>query len=423
MRRFYNICAFAALVIAVVACMKEPIGDDVKNPDVEINIPHSSDYIGFTTETITRGILVEERYMPYSFGVLGYKYDYGYSWVGQRAVAKLNVFNIDNDTNKATSALKVNYEDGYYTYEAENAQAEDNGLIRWGSERYTFFAYYPYEINSIVSSALTMDGAPYLEYTFSKDNTSLMADIITGKRIDLLAGDYNNTVPFDMIHRLAGVDVAICNAYEYTYDTGNKNTDGTPIYASEDITIDIRDLVVKFDGVQYDTAKIYLDRDDILASDCTMDNDYTASYHMIGEDCEHTNYSVAPTVGVKYTNISKETNNSLTFIPQEEVFKDKNSSDTKTLSVTAIVKCYKQRPGGGYLQADIKTEDGKSYYDNERQSDTPFEYMTTKTATFTQSLKNGSRYSVLLTFTSEAVSINILTAAEWDEEKIEYEFE
>ncbi|MBR5206218.1 MAG: hypothetical protein IKW52_03530 [Alistipes sp.] len=423
MRRFYNICAFAALVIAVVACTKEPISDGVKNPDVEINIPHSSDYIGFTTETITRGILVEERYMPYSFGVLGYKYDYGYSWTGQRAVAKLNVFNIDAD-NKATSALKVDYSDGYYTYEATNAGSEDSGLIRWGSERYSFFAYYPYSIGSIVLSALTMDGAPYLTYTFSKDDTSLMADIITGKRIDLLAGDYNNTVPFDMIHRLAGVDVTICNAYEYTYDTGNTNNDGTKIYASEAIEIDIQDLVVEFDGVQYDTAKIYLDRDDILASDCTMDNYYTASYHMIGDDCKYKSYLVKPTVGVNNTNISKETENSLAFIPQAEEFKMLNSSDTKTLSVTANVKYHKKRPGGGYLMADLKTdENGKSYYDDERSSDTPFVYETSKTATFTQSLKNASRYFVLLTFTSEAVSINILTAAEWDEEEIEYEFE
>jgi hypothetical protein len=51
------------------------------------------------------------------------------------------------------------------------------------------------------------------------------------------------------------------------------------------------------------------------------------------------------------------------------------------------------------------------------------DFTTTQTATFDQSLKEMYRYYALLTFTSHAVSINIITSAEWTENKVEHEFD
>jgi hypothetical protein len=38
-------------------------------------------------------------------------------------------------------------------------------------------------------------------------------------------------------------------------------------------------------------------------------------------------------------------------------------------------------------------------------------------------LKEGSRYYLQMTFTSSAVSISIITSDEWDDIKVDYEFE
>ena len=42
---------------------------------------------------------------------------------------------------------------------------------------------------------------------------------------------------------------------------------------------------------------------------------------------------------------------------------------------------------------------------------------------FKQPLKEGSRYYLQMTFTSSAVSISIITSDEWDDIKVDYEFE
>ena len=49
-------------------------------------------------------------------------------------------------------------------------------------------------------------------------------------------------------------------------------------------------------------------------------------------------------------------------------------------------------------------------------------YTIEKTSKFEQELIEGSRYYIVLSFTSAAVSINIVTAAAWDEVPVEYEF-
>ena len=50
-------------------------------------------------------------------------------------------------------------------------------------------------------------------------------------------------------------------------------------------------------------------------------------------------------------------------------------------------------------------------------------FTTRQVATFNQPLVEENRYYALLTFTSHAVSINILTAAAWNENPVDYEFD
>ena len=85
------------------------------------------------------------------------------------------------------------------------------------------------------------------------------------------------------------------------------------------------------------------------------------------------------------------------FIPQEN----------DNLEVTTSVSFKKRRPNGEYLTDDTGNE----------------VFTQTIETPFKQPLKEGSRYYLQMTFTSSAVSISIITSDEWDDIKVEYEFE
>ena len=85
------------------------------------------------------------------------------------------------------------------------------------------------------------------------------------------------------------------------------------------------------------------------------------------------------------------------FIPQENT----------DLEVKTTLKFKKRRPNGEF----IIDENGKDVFTQ------------TITTPFNQSLKEGSRYYLQMTFTSSAVSISIITSDEWDDIKVDYEFD
>ena len=70
------------------------------------------------------------------------------------------------------------------------------------------------------------------------------------------------------------------------------------------------------------------------------------------------------------------------------------------------MKFKKRRPNGEFI-----TENGSDVFT--QVIETPFN----------QPLKEGSRYYLQMTFTSSAVSISIITSDEWDDIKVDYEFE
>ena len=90
-------------------------------------------------------------------------------------------------------------------------------------------------------------------------------------------------------------------------------------------------------------------------------------------------------------------NSSMLFIPQENT----------ELEVTTTVSYKKKRPNKEYLKDDKGNE----------------VFTQTINTPFNQPLKEGSRYYLQITFTSSAVSISIITSDEWDDIKVDYEFE
>ena len=196
-------------------------------------------------------------------------------------------------------------------------------------------------------------------------------------------------VYFDFYHRLSAVDVVAMNFYEYSYD----DSDAENTVITEKITIEIVDLALQFVNVKYQEAKIYLDRR--IPSERTEAAGTMPYYQIISEDSGsgiYINYNEDATLRP----ITAQNNSSMIFIPQENT----------DLEVTTTVKYKKRRPNGEYL-----TENGNAVFT--QTIETPFK----------QSLKEGSRYYLQMTFTSSAVSISIITSDEWDDISVDYEFE
>ena len=180
------------------------------------------------------------------------------------------------------------------------------------------------------------------------------------------------------------------NFYEHSYDDPNNANS----VITEKITIDIVDLALEFENVQYQKAKIYLDRR--IASECTPAVAGTKPrYHIISPNSGsgiYINYNEDATLRP----ITAQNNSSMIFIPQEN----------PDLEVTTTVKYKKRRPNDEFI-----SEGGSDVFT--QTIETPFK----------QPLKEGSRYYLQMTFTSSAVSISIITSDEWDDIKVDYEFE
>ena len=363
MRRFSYI--FILLAALLCGCNDNAIDSS----DEQIVVP-TKPYIYLDAAVNTRASLVEGTVLERKFGVYGFTYDFNNKWSTYRVTAKPNVF---DDVPE-----EVSYSNGSYKYE---------NIQEWQGGKYTFFAYYPY---SLVVSGKEVEGTPYVTYGPDFNDTSEHRDVMTAMFEDtsLSSSPY---VYFDFYHRLSAVDVVAMNFYEHSYD--DPNAENTVI--TEKITIDIVDLALQFEGVQYKNAKIYLDRR--IPSDRTpADAGTNPNYQIISAPSGsgiYINYNEDSTLRP----ITAQNNSSMIFIPQE-------STD---LEVTTTVKYKKRRPNGVCLT----DENGNDVFT--QTIETPFN----------QPLKEGSRYYLQMTFTSSAVSISIITSDEWDDIKVDYEFE
>ncbi|MBO5882134.1 MAG: fimbrillin family protein, partial [Alistipes sp.] len=220
---------FLLVVMLLCGCSKSGI-----TPDEQIVVP-TKPYIYLDAGVSTRASLVEGTTLRRNFSVYGYTYDFNNKWSTYRVTAKPNVF--DNVPQNVT------HSSGSYKYDP---------IKEWQGGKYTFFAYYPSSLNS---SGANVEGTPYITYAPDFNDTAEHRDIMTAMFEDtsLSSSPY---VYFDFYHRLSAVDVVAMNFYEYSYD--DPDSENTVI--TEKITIDIVDLALSFENVQYKEAKIYLDR-------------------------------------------------------------------------------------------------------------------------------------------------------------------
>lgn len=397
----------------------------------EIEIPITGDYISFWTDIETRANLVTTDYIEQSLGLICYMYDPTNSWGAYQVSAKPNVDALGETQEYPT---ELAYDGGSYTY---------GEPVSWESMKYAFFAYTPYDNDAVVPSGEEVEKTPYVTYTLDPEDATKHADVITGYAVNCYAA-INKYVTFRMKHRLSAVDVAAVNYYDYSYPSGAVDDKDEPIYTTEKVTIEIESMTAKFTNLQYGKAKIYLDHH--IASvpeELQLPGDTKPEYSIVGTG----GYELKPSASSEFDYISVDQGTTMLFIPQEDDIEKAEDN----LVVDVEVNYKKCRPDGTYLWTVVKTvtEGGK---EREYKVDIPAgstdEYIakidpnpdvegpitvlgrdtdgvftTTQTATFEQSLEEEYRYYALLTFTSHAVSINILTAAAWNENVVDYEFD
>ena len=363
MRRFsYIFILFASLFCACNDNTIDPSGDE------QIVVP-TKPYIYLDAAVSTRGTLVEGTTLPDNFGVYGFTYAFNNDWDTYKVTAKPNVF--------ATAPQHVTYSNGSYKY---------NPIKEWDGGKYTFFAFYPSDLNV---SGGNVEGTPYLTYSPNFNNVGNHIDVMTAMFEDtsLSSSPY---VYFDFYHRLSAVDVVAMNFYDHNYQGDNDTM------VSEKIVIELVGLSLAFENVQYKTAKIYMDKR--IPSERTLaDAGTNPSYSIYTEGSGYAlaiDYNTDSTLKPVTSFLGK----SMIFIPQEN----------NDLTVTTNISYRKRRPNGGYL---IDETDNNNVF------------TVTKTTPFNQPLKEGSRYFLQMTFTSSAVSISIITSDEWDDIEVDYEFE
>ena len=428
MKRYFNIFAVMTFLFSFSSCGSEldyDKDDDALNKE-EIVLP-AGNYISFHADVDSRASLQTSQYITRPFGVYGYQYDFSNTWNAQRALATPNVFwNLNGNTKLP---LKVSYSDGIYNYTAGGSTDTNmsNGQVNWTSNRYAFWAYYPYEgYNSdyFSVSGMETEGAPYITYTVDRTSTQNMYAVMTGGISQVTAANSGNTVTFTMYHRLSAVDVSISNAYEHEYVVDGINH-------TEDVNIVITNLKLTFNNLKYNTAKIFLEKDKTIPALSTVltplqtvtpeASAMVASYQLIGANPDiAATATIAPTTTTK-TNLTAgiDANATMTFIPQEtEDLSVKVEGTYHMIGKTTGARIKKLR-----VNEDGEPLDANGYVTNNTNAYVyDDEFTIDKTTNFNQALVEGTRYFIVLNFTSEAVSINIITAEAWDDKTIDYEF-
>lgn len=388
MKNFNKILTALLCVATIVGC------NDRVVPDIEVNIPldPNKKYIHFEADVNTRGALIDGGVLGDKFYVLGYKY-LG-SWSGNSDMITPNVF--------SSTPQLVTYSNGVYSY---------TDVKPWTGNTYSFFGYYPTESSSIklFDTGGVKTGEPYITYTLASRSSTLdLIDVMTAsnKNTDVSS---SSTVALNFEHRLAAIDVVARNYYEYDHDN-NTITPKVPV------TIEIVGLQIMFDNLINQTAKIYLDSS--KGSEYTRyDETPTAVYPIVGAASAYpTNLRVIEPNTVDdremrfITSWAGDENtkaSSIIVIPQDE-----------PLTIAASEMCYMKKydsDGDGEPDAYIKNQNTDENGVGEKGNGTYYYYKNLE-ITFNKQIKEKRRYYIELTFTSSAVSINIVAADEWDED-------
>lgn len=382
MKRFSILISLFA--VAMVGCNNE-VNTPVEWGDTSVTLDPSKHYIHFDADINTRGALIEGNVLQDDFAVLGYMYPG--TWEAEKVFATPNVF--DN------TPQIVRYVGDVFTYGTPKV---------WTGNKYSFFAYYPSDHSAITlfDNGTAKQGDPYIIYTLpiSSDPRDLI-DVMTASYVDTGVAS-SASVAMQFHHRLCSVDIGARNYYEYDHDS-NSQTD------PKLVTIEIVNLEVNLTNVSSTSAKIYLDH--TIPSELNYTSPKASiSYKMVDKDSDWavSSFDVIPNTASDrairlVTTPTGENASSLLLLPQEDLL----SGSLKLV--------YKKK---------YQDDNGNWVYLHEGENVNDFEFNPDLAVKFSKQLIEGRRYYIELTFTSDAVSVNIIAADEWNTmPNIDYEFE
>lgn len=399
MRRLFNILS-ALIVVLFVACAKDSV-TDIPNAGTEIDLENS---IQFNTGITTRGQLVMDDYLKDDFAVYGYVYRS--SWQAAQSMATPNVFisNAD-DKNSYVAPQVVNYDAGTYTY---------NPIVQWTGYKYSFFAYYP-AINSgarelsIVPSGVDVEGTPYVTYRIDRQDPASTVDLMTASVIDTDANS-SKEVQLHFKHRLSAIDVAAVNYCEY--DPNPDNNDATDVLP---VTIEVHQANFRMTNLLYDTYVVSLDE----TKPSTPSNYSTgtiANFELLTAAAEDITIELNKDGDIQMRPItSSEKNNTMIVIPQ-----------STPLHVEPEIIYYRRLPDANGKARYLDSADKIHELDLDQEGGhigTPPTFTYSTAFDFDRGLLEGRRYFIQINFTSDAVSVNIVAADEWNEKpQVNHEF-
>lgn len=419
----YNIFIALALVATLVGCNK-----DINSPeewgDVNIPLDPTQRYIQFDADINTRGALITGDYLTDNFAVLGYQYPG--LWEAEKVFATPNVFYKNKDKTEVAKPQIVEYDsvNGVFNY---------SPLQVWSGNRYSFFAYYPTGKDNI--QLVADQGDPYILYKpeIDSDPTKLF-DLMTAAYIDTGVAS-SASVGLEFKHRLSAIDIGARNYYEYDHDHDGGSVGATP---AKQVTIEIIDLTVSLDNITSTSANIYLDpsKATVLNPDSSKEIKSIEVVMVGNKSWAPLTFPVKPNTAsdraIRRIERDGEVMSTLLLLPQEQA-----------LTGNITLKYRKKYTDNGkelYQRWDfMQDENGNDVVDENGEpmlkytwtelptNETSLQrylFDAPRTLKFDRPLIEGRRYFIELTFTSDAVSVNIIAADEWDDkDDIRYEFE
>lgn len=385
MMNFRTILVIITIITSFVSCKKNEIilDNDASTPSL------NKGYIQFDTDIKTKGGIIMGTSLKDNFAVLGYQFRG--TWESHQVLAEPNVF-YDNE-NKILLPCEIIYDttDGLYKYEP---------LQEWTGNNYYFFGYYPADNNSITlfDNGTLRHGEPYITYVLpDTNNPNATIDVMTAA-VSTNANT-STSVGMHMYHRLSAIDVSIRNKTIIDTD-GNSSTDAD----KQKLTIEISDLKVVLgnadnpEGQLVTSAIIPLNPETTISPISEAKGDRT--FYLVG------NYDWTSNI----VTVAPETTK---IIDNENRTPDKEDDDTP-LSVLLI-------PQNSYLQGTITITYKQTY---EEGGNTTTVYAGTRefNFTFNKVLEERRRYSIDLTFTSDAMSISVEPFTDWDSKNVNHDF-
>ena len=391
------------ITMLYVSCNKDTIANTPDTPlkGEDIDFENS---IQFNTGITTRGQLVQTNYLQDDFAVYGYVYRS--SWQAAQAMAKPNVFISDaDDKDSFIAPMVVKYDADTYTY---------SPIVQWTGYKYSFFAYYP-AINSgsraasIYPSGVDTEGTPYVEYRISRTDPASTVDLMTASVVDTDANS-SKEVQFHFKHRLSAIDVAAVNYCEYDPNPGNNDaTDVLPV------TIEVHQANFRMTNLLYDTYVVSLD-DSKPSTPSNRSSDTIANFELLTASDKDITIDLNKDGDIQMRPITdSKKNTTMIVIPQ-----------TTPLHVEPEIIYYRRlpdadgkarylNPADEIVELDLNQEGG--------HTGTPPAFTYNTAFDFDRGLLEGRRYFIQINFTSDAVSVNIIAADEWNEKpQVNHEF-